>query len=210
MSAAAAPLFREEHARREADRLSMFVFLGSEIMLFGGLIALLAFDRIHHPAAAGVAAQHLKIWLGTANTAVLLTSSLLVAVAALMARAGQVRGVVANLIAAALLGLVFLGIKGVEYRLEYLEGLFPVIGPPSPLGDRPAQLFIGLYFIATALHAIHVSVGIGLLGWTATAVRRRKLSMPQHRTTVHIVGLYWHLVDVIWIFLYPMLYLARP
>jgi cytochrome c oxidase subunit 3 len=202
-------VFPDRDQRRGADRLGMFVFLGSEIMLFGGIFALLAFDRIHHPGAAAVAAQHLKIWFGTANTAILLTSSLLVAVAALAAREGRAKTVALTLALAVALGVAFIGVKGVEYRLEYLEGLFPVIGPPSPLGDRPASLFIGLYFISTALHAVHVSVGIALLSWAAIGVARGRLRVPQRRTTIHLVGLYWHLVDVIWIFLYPLLYLAR-
>ncbi|HET9159500.1 MAG TPA: hypothetical protein VFN88_02720, partial [Caulobacteraceae bacterium] len=168
-------VFPDQDQRRDADRLGMFVFLGSEIMLFGGIFALLAFDRIRHPGAAAAAAEHLKIWFGTANTAILLTSSLLVAVAALAAREGRAKTVTATLACAAALGVAFIGVKGVEYRLEYLERLFPVIGPPSPLGDQPASLFIGLYFISTALHALHVSVGVVLLGWASIGVARRRM-----------------------------------
>ncbi len=196
--------------RKRADTLGMFVFLASEIMLFGGLFAALFAYRILHPAAAAEAAQHLKLWFGTANTFILLTSSLLVALAVTAAREGR-RGATAGLLAvSAGLGLAFLAVKGCEYRLEYLDGLMPGIGPPSPLGNHPATLFISLYFVSTALHAVHVFVGVVLLAGTATGVGARHLKLPTRSNTVELVGLYWHLVDVIWIFLFPILYLARP
>jgi cytochrome c oxidase subunit 3 len=209
MNALAGP-FRDEDQRRRADELGMFVFLASEVMLFGGLLAALSFDRIRHPGAAAEAAQHLNLWLGTANTAVLLTSSLFVALAAVAARAGRAGATAVAFAGAAALGLAFLAIKGCEYRLEYLHGLMPGLGPPSPLGDRPASLFIGLYFASTAIHAVHVSVGVGLLAWAAYGAVRRRLALPERATTIALVGLYWHLVDVIWLFLFPLLYLARP
>jgi cytochrome c oxidase subunit 3 len=202
--------FEGRPARLEADTFGMFVFLASEVMLFGGLFAALAYDRLHHPGAAALAAPRLDIWLGGANTGVLLTSSLLVAIAAVGAREGARRWVVAGFAGAALLGVAFLAIKGVEYHKEYLEGLMPGLGPPSPLGAQPATLFISLYFIATALHALHVLVGIVLLTGTAIGVARRRLPLPARAATIHLMGLYWHLVDVIWIFLFPLLYLARP
>jgi cytochrome c oxidase subunit 3 len=148
--------------------------------------------------------------LGSANTAVLLTSSLLVALAVTLAKAGKSRPVAALLALSAALGVVFLIIKGCEYRLEYLDGLMPGIGPPSPLGNHPATLIISLYFVATALHAVHVSVGVVLLAGTATGVASKHLKLPARATTVELTGLYWHLVDVIWVFLFPLLYLARP
>jgi cytochrome c oxidase subunit 3 len=85
----------------------------------------------------------------------------------------------------------------------------PGIGPPSPLGDHPATLFISLYFVSTALHAVHVFVGMVLLAGTATGVGVRHLKLPARANTVELAGLYWHLVDVIWVFLFPILYLAR-
>jgi cytochrome c oxidase subunit 3 len=211
MSEAAARLepFAEPDQRRRADTLGMFVFLASEVMLFGGLFAALAVDRVRHPRAAIEAAGRLNIWLGTANTAVLLTSSLLVALAAVAARRGRPRAVAWLFAAAAALGVGFLVIKGFEYRLEYMEGLMPDLGPPSPFGARPPSLFIALYFISTALHGLHVSVGVVLLGGTAVAAGRRRLDLPRQAATVDLVGLYWHLVDAIWVFLFPVLYLAR-
>jgi cytochrome c oxidase subunit 3 len=212
MSAGAGQLgpFADRDQRRAADTFGMFVFLTSEVMLFGGLFAMLAFDRIHHPGAAAKAAQHLDLWLGAANTGVLLTSSLFVALGDLGAREGRRKGAAAGLFAGAALGLAFLVLKGVEYRVDYVEGLAPWLDPRSPLGARPAQLFIGLYYVATALHALHVAGGVALLAGAGVGVARGRLPLPARAETVRLVGLYWHLVDVIWVFLFPLLYLARP
>jgi cytochrome c oxidase subunit 3 len=212
MSASAADLkpFDSTVQRRRADTFGMFVFLSSEIMLFGGLFAALSAYRIAHPAAAVEAARHLKLWLGAANTLILLTSSLLVAMAVTLARDGRRKATALLFAVSAGLGVAFLVVKGCEYRLEYLDGLMPGIGPPSPLAGRPATLFISLYFVSTALHAVHVAVGVVLLTGTATGVASRRLALPARATTIELAGLYWHLVDVIWVFLFPILYLARP
>jgi cytochrome c oxidase subunit 3 len=201
--------FHEARQQREAGFLGMYIFLGSEIMLFGGVFAALWAYRLVHPQAAVEAAGHLKMWLGAANTAVLLTSSLFVALGVTCARAGARRMAALWLAAAAALGLVFLVIKGVEYRLEYLDGLMPGIGPQSPLRARPAALFIDLYFAATALHALHLTIGVGLIGTVAARLALRSARSAPKPVVVEFSGLYWHLVDVIWIFLFPILYLAR-
>lgn len=212
MTAAAdrAKPFPDADRRRGADTFGMFVFLTSEVMLFGGLFAMMAFDRIRHPAAAAEASQHLSLWIGTANTGILLTSSLFVALAGLAAREGRRRGAAWGLLGAAGLGLLFLVLKGTEYRVDYLDGVLPIVSPRSPVNAGPAQLFIGLYYVATVLHAVHVTVGVTLLTGVGVGVARGKLPMPARAETVHLAGLYWHLVDVIWVFLFPLLYLARP
>jgi cytochrome c oxidase subunit 3 len=197
----------EAEQQRAADFLGMYVFLASEVMLFGGLFAALSLYRAEHPAAAAEAAHHLDLWLGTANTAVLLTSSLFVALAVVFAKGGRKQISAAWLIGAAMLGLAFLAIKGVEYRTEYFEGLMPSAGPLSPLAARPANLFIDLYFVATGLHGIHLTIGVVVL--VVAALRQLRATDPTP-IVVEITGLYWHLVDVIWLFLFPVLYLARP
>jgi cytochrome c oxidase subunit 3 len=209
-SAAEQTAFTTTIQRKRADQFGMFVFLASEIMLFGGLFAAMAAYRILHPSAAGEAASHLNLWLGTLNTAILLTSSMLVALAVTLAGAGKREPVAALLAISAVLGLAFLAIKGCEYRAEYLDGLMPGIGPASPLGERPATLFISLYFVSTALHAVHVAIGVALLAGAAAGVANKRLALPSKVATIELVGLYWHLVDVIWVFLFPLLYLARP
>jgi cytochrome c oxidase subunit 3 len=190
--------------QREADFLGMYLFLASEIMLFGGIIALLFADRFRHPGAAEQAAARLNIWIGTANTAILLTSSLFVALAVVAARAGRAKATASWLIAAAILGLAFLGLKGVEYTEDFAEGVRPVLGRA-----QPGALFINLYFTATVLHAVHLTIGVGLLAWAGVRSGLGRVKLPGQSIVVEMTGLYWHFVDVVWVFLFPFLYLPR-
>lgn len=189
--------------QREADRLGMALFLASETMLFGavilGLLALRGFDA----EGFAQASARLSLPAGAANTALLLTSSLLVALAVEARARGGVRPAARRLLLAALLGAAFLAVKALEYRSEYAEGLMPGFGAPLP---RDVRLFMDAYFIATGLHALHVVVGLGLLGTMAWRLRGAD---PPGETTLGNIGLYWHLVDVVWVFLFPILYLSR-
>lgn len=190
----------------DSNRLGMYLFLASEVMLFGGLVAVLVAYRIVHPEHMAAASQRLDLLLGTVNTAVLLTSSACVAAAAAMAHDGRHRATLWWLIAATVLGLAFLAIKGVEYAKEYAEGLMPGVGPEAH-GLAPQELlFFHIYFAGTGLHALHLTVGAALLGGLAT---RHLLGRPPTAEAVEICGLYWHLVDVIWVVLFPALYLVR-
>ena len=195
--------------QRAADFMGMYVFLGTETMLFGAVLALTMAYRFAHPVASAQAARHMQIWIATANTGLLLTSSLFVALSVQAARAGQRRRVAGLLGVAFLLGLAFLGLKGWEYLLDFREGLAPGIGAPSVLRYGPAALFIDLYFVATAMHAIHLTVGLVILAWAARSVLRRRTRVPDQAIVVEMSGLYWHFVDVVWVFLFPIFYLAR-
>jgi cytochrome c oxidase subunit 3 len=195
--------------QREAAVIGMYVFLGSEIMLFGGLFVVALGLRLLHPREVVEASKHLHLWIGGANTAVLLTSSLAVARAVTATAAGRRRPAMLLLLAAAALGLAFLGIKAFEYHWEYAEGMLPAFGETTHFATPVERLFMDLYLIATALHALHVTVGVALLTGVATGIGRRWLVLPRRSIVVENSGLYWHLVDVIWIFLYPVLYLAR-
>jgi cytochrome c oxidase subunit 3 len=181
--------------QREAATMGMFVFLGSEIMLFGGLFAVALGLRLTHPREFIESSRHLHVWIGAINTAVLLTSSAAVALAVHAARARRPRATSVLLATAALLGVAFLGIKAYEYATEYGEGLL------LPAGGVQ-RLFMDLYLVSTGLHAVHVAVGAVLLATVAMVAPRRP-------TVVENTGLFWHLVDAIWVFLYPVLYLAR-
>jgi len=203
------PPYRDGAQQHEAALLGMFVFLGSEFMLFGGIFLSIAVVRLLHRAEAVEASKQLHVWIGAANTVVLLTSSFAVAVAVEAARKGLARIAILGLGAATLLGLLFLGIKGVEYAEEYAAGMLPGFGIPTALATPTAHLFMNLYVIGTALHAIHLAVGVLLLAGLATALARGQLRVPRRAILLENAGLYWHLVDVIWIFLYPLLYLAR-
>lgn len=201
--------FHRPAQQRRADFMGMYLFLATEIMLFGGLLGALFVIRLEHPEAVREASGHLKLWLGGANTAILLTSSLFMALAVLEARAGDARRTVRWLLLTAALGVVFLGVKGYEYFIEHREGLMPHFGPARELGDRSEWLFLNLYYIATSLHAFHLLSGIVVVTGLALRLARGWTPVPRRAVAVEMVGLYWHLVDVVWVFLYPLLYLAR-
>lgn len=195
--------------QRDATVMGMFVFLATEIMLFGGLFAVALVLRIMHPREVVEASKHLHIWIGAINTAVLLTSSLGVALAVHAAHSGARRAVVWLLAGSAVLGLLFLGIKAFEYSREYAEGVLPAFNVPGRFSNPVEHLFMNLYLISTALHAVHVTIGVVLLGAVSTGTARGWLRLPDRAIVVETSGLYWHLVDAIWVFLYPVLYLAR-
>lgn len=201
--------FQEPAQQREAAFLGMYVFLATEIMLFGGLFAGILVYRIRDTEAVHEAAGHLYLWLGGLNTAVLLTSSLFMALAVQSAREGRARPAIRRLLFAAVLGITFLTIKGIEYGLDYAEGLMPGVGPEFPLPRHVQELFINLYFVATGLHSVHLTIGILIVLGLAFRLWRGQARLPERRITVEMVGLYWHLVDIVWVFLYPALYLAR-
>lgn len=198
--------FNDITRQREADRLGMAVFLASEAMLFGALVMGLLALRTWEAAAFAATSERLSLLAGSANTTILLTSSLIVALGVEARAAQRTRPAAVLFGAAALLGLAFLAVKGVEYRREYLEGLMPGLGPRQDFASPGARMFMDGYFIATALHALHVLVGVAMLagcGW------RLRGDDPPATTTIENIGLYWHLVDIVWVFLFPILYLSR-
>ena len=200
-----APQFASVQHRDETAEFGMWVFIATEVLLFGGLVLSYFVYRHAYPQAFMAASRHTDILIGTANTAILLTSSFLVACAveALSMRAHTSR---ALLIGAAILGLLFITLKGFEYADEYREHLIPGINFAfdGPLANG-VELFFAFYFVATALHAVHMLVGIGLL--TIFAVRIDNAEESRTRTALHSAALYWHFVDVVWIFLFALIYL---
>ncbi|MDY0884419.1 cytochrome c oxidase subunit 3 [Dongia soli] len=201
--------FADPAQQHAADMLGMYIFLASEIMLFGGLFAVLFVCRILHPQEIAAASKELHLWIGGINTAILLTSSLAVAIAVQMARQGSRGAVIISIVTAAALGSGFLILKGIEYRLEYSDGLLPGFSTAAKFANPAAHLFMNIYLISTALHALHLSIGILLLAGLVWRLLRGSLPLPKRASVVEVSGLYWHLVDVIWIFLYPALYLVR-
>ncbi|HZZ85935.1 MAG TPA: cytochrome c oxidase subunit 3 family protein [Anaeromyxobacteraceae bacterium] len=192
----------------EAARLGMWLFLVSEVLLFTGLFTAYSVYRFLYAGVFEEASRHgVELWAGTTNTFVLITSSLTVALAFHFARLGRGRLAAALLVVSLLLGFVFLGIKAVEYTNHFHEGQLPgkyytfaeVQGPG-------ASMFFTLYFIMTGLHGAHVVVGMTVLAVMAVRAWREEFG-PEHYAPIEIAGLYWHLVDLIWIFLYPLLYL---
>ena len=182
------------------------MFLATEVLFFGVLFASYTVSRILHSQAFAAANHHTDVVLGSINTAVLLTSSLTMALTVRAGALGARRATSGWLVLTALLGVAFLVIKGVEYHKEYLEGLVPVIAfdYDGPYPDGVA-LFFFLYFVMTSLHALHLLIGIGVVS-TVTVLNIRCWFSPQYYTPVEFNGLYWHFVDIVWVFLYPLFY----
>ncbi|AXK82297.1 cytochrome c oxidase subunit 3 family protein [Pseudolabrys taiwanensis] len=193
--------------QHEAAQLGMWTFLATEILFFGGLVLAYLVYHYGYPQDFDAAARHTKIVLGTTNTAILLTSSFLVAWAVTAGKTGFGRGAAVLLAAAAGLGLIFLALKGLEYSEEYRERLVPALNFSFDAAHaRGAQLFFVFYFVATGLHAIHVAVGIAILLAIANRARQQRYSADYH-APLTVAGLYWHFVDAVWVVLYALIYL---
>lgn len=201
--------FEDLETQAHAARLGLWVFLASEVLLFGALFALFASYRTHYPAEFRQAvADNTKV-LGSINTAVLLVSSTLVACSVHALRSGKQRLCALLLGATMGLGLVFLAIKLTEYAQHFREGIYPGGSGRyfSAHGLRGFADFWSLYFGMTGLHAVHVTVGVVVLGTMLVGVLRGGLT-PRSSYRLELGATYWHLVDLVWIFLWPLFYLA--
>jgi cytochrome c oxidase subunit 3 len=203
--AAAAPQFDDAAQQREASELGIWAFLATEVLFFGALFVSYAVYRRAYPADFVTAARETDVVLGSLNTVILLTSSLTVAVAVKAARLGRNRATSIALLATIGLACGFLVVKAFEYRNDIAGALVP--GHGFRLSPPPTQIFWSFYWVATGVHALHVTVGIGVLT-TVFFLVRRGATDPRESGAVEIAGLYWHFVDIVWIFLYPMLYLV--
>lgn len=200
-----APQFEDAAQQRETALFGMWVFLATEVLFFGGLFMAYILYRHVYPVDFAVASRHTDLLYGTLNTGILLTSSLTMALAVHAAHNDRSASSLRCLLLTLLFAAGFLVVKGLEYHEDYLEHLVP--GPGFDSGLPPhAAIFFWLYWTMTGLHAIHVTVGIGVLSIIAWMTRRGKFSNAYY-TPVEIAGLYWHFVDLVWIFLYPLLYL---
>jgi cytochrome c oxidase subunit 3 len=200
--------FDDLEQQRHAGALGMWVFLATEIMFFGGLFLGYTVYRASYAPAFLDASRHLDLVLGSVNTAILISSSFTMALAVHAAQTGRRRWLLVFLLATAALGLVFLGIKFVEYAHKFEEHLFPGAGFRYPRADilAHAELFFSFYFAMTGLHAAHLVVGVAMLAVLAVMAALGRFS-PLYYTPVELGGLYWHFVDIVWIFLFPLLYL---
>ena len=201
--------FEDLAQQHEAARLGMWAFLATEVMFFGGLFTGYTVYRFLYPEAFHLASHHLDVALGTTNTAVLIGSSLTMALAIREAQLGRRRMQIAFLAATMVLGSVFLAIKGVEYHAKWTDHLLPGRSfDAAAFGAEGAhaRIFYSFYFAMTGLHAAHMVVGLGILAWIARRASRGDFT-PAHHSALEMSGLYWHFVDVVWIFLFPLLYL---
>src|SRR5919109_5322571 len=205
--------FDNMEQQREASFLGMWVFLITEIMFFGGLFtAYLVYRYLYYPAfAAG--SSSLDIFLGAFNTAVLIASSLTMALAVWSSQVGKQKLLILFLVLTLILGVTFLGVKVIEYHDKYVEHHIPGLNfhfvdevHHLKVDQGQAQMYFSLYFAMTGMHALHMIVGAGLL--TALIIMSlRGMFSPEWHTPVENIGLYWHFVDIVWIFLFPLLYL---
>ncbi len=198
--------FDDAEQQRNASTLGIWVFLVTEIMMFGGLFTAYVLYRSSYPEAFAAASHHLNATLGAANTIVLLSSSLSMALAVRASQVGSRWGTVAGLVVTIVLGCIFLGVKGYEYASKFEENLVP--GPffDLPGAEPQSELFFSLYFAMTGLHAVHMVIGVGVLATLVVMALRRRFDADYHNP-VEIGGLYWHFVDIVWIYLFPLLYL---
>ncbi len=199
--------FDDVKQQRWAAWLGMWVFLVTEMLFFSGLFTGYMVYRSMYPDVFAEASRHLQVWLGSINTAVLLCSSLTMALAVHAVQTGERRVLIGFLLLTMLLGTAFLGIKGLEYYKEYEDHLVPALNF-SYAGANPqkAELFFILYFFMTGLHAIHLTVGISVVAVMTVLAWRDRFSAARYMP-VENTGLYWHFVDIVWVFLYPLLYL---
>jgi len=203
--------YRDLDQQRETATLGMFVFLLTELMMFGGLFcAYLVYRTLYFPSFLE-ASKHMDLIIGAVNTGVLLCSSFTMALAVRAAQQGRRMTIVLCLLITLLFGCTFLALKGVEYYHHWYVHEVPGINfefsSSVPLVDAgKVQLFFALYFIMTGLHALHMLIGLGLVTWITIAAHRGRYS-PAYHNPVENVGLYWHFVDIVWIYLFPLLYL---
>ena len=200
--------FDDVEQQHGASWIGMWVFLATEVMFFGGMFMGYAVYRTAYPQAFASASNHLDIWLGTINTAVLICSSFTMALGVRSAQLDARKPLMIFLLLTIVLGAVFLGIKFTEYYFKFAEHLVPgsaFIFEETSLA-RQAEIFFSFYFAMTGMHAVHMLIGIGLLTALTLMASRGRFSAGYY-TPVELVGLYWHFVDIVWIFLVPLLYL---
>lgn len=202
------PHFDTAGQQRLASQLGIWTFLATELMFFGGLFTAYTIYRVMWPALFARASAELFMWIGAINTAVLLCSSFTMALAVHAHKQNRQRRTARLLLATAALGAAFLALKALEYFLDYREETIPGAAFNAGRWSEPgkAAMFFVLYFLMTGLHAAHVLIGVLVLTVSAWLVRAE--SRAARRNLVESVGLYWHFVDIVWLFLFPLLYLV--
>jgi len=209
--------FATEEQQKDASNLGMWIFLATEVMFFGGLFCAYLIYRRWYFGDFAAASASITVWLGALNTAVLICSSLTVVLAIWAAQTSQRALLLLMLALTMLFGLAFLGIKGIEYKQKFDEHHVPGATfsfdheeiPSQPghyANPQHAQIFFALYFIMTGLHALHMIVGLGIFSWLFWMAWKGRFT-PEYHTPLEIGGLYWHFVDIVWIYLFPLLYL---
>jgi cytochrome c oxidase subunit 3 len=203
--------FDDLDQQRDSAELGMWLFLATEVLFFGGLFLAYTLYRVQNEKAFADASAALNLPLGIFNTVVLLTSSLTMALAVHAAQTSHRKNLVRFLIATIVLGTAFLVIKGIEWHEDYVEDLIPFLTSHFHIhGQHPtlsaSKMFFNLYFLMTGLHGLHMVIGLGILVWYTLKARHGAFDGVRS-TPINLLGLYWHFVDIVWVFLFPFLYL---
>ena len=199
--------FDDLEQQAEADSLGMWVFLATEVLFFGGMFAAFMIYRSAYSDVFAQASKEMAVVLGGINTGVLLLSSLTVVLAVYAVKENDRRGLMRNLIFTILLGLTFLVLKSIEYTEHAENHLVPGIDfQYHGLDSQRAQIYFFMYYVMTGIHALHMLIGIGVMSVMLYGAYRNKYN-SQYYMPIEVSGLYWHFVDIVWIFLYPMIYL---
>ncbi len=199
----------ESHAHRDdvGSRLGMWLFLFTELILFGGMFLVYAVYRFSYPEEFQLAAQELDTFVGALNTIILLTSSLTVAMSITAIQQGRKEMAMFLVTTTILLALAFMVNKYFEWGHKFEVGLYPQ--GPELLTKQPGEiLYFGLYYVMTGLHALHVLIGVAVLANAVIAIARDRITSTSF-VRLESGALYWHLVDIIWIFLFPLFYLIH-
>ena len=201
--------FTEVRQQRHAATLGMWSWLLTELLLFAALFLVAMVLRILHPSSVQNAAHHLEYAIGAANTVVLIVSSLTMSGAIVTSRLGLQKPMVWCMLATAALGTLFLALKGYEWYLDYLDHLVPFMARPYDLaGDPYSILYVDLYYVATALHGFHLLTGVSIL-MVLTLQARAAGYLARHQNRIEVYGLYWHFIDLMWIMVYTIIYVAN-
>ena len=209
--------FATEEQQRDSASFGMWIFLATEVMFFGGLFCAYLIYRRWYFGDFAAASKSINAALGATNTAVLICSSLTVVLAIWAAQTARRGLMIVMLVLTMLFGVAFLGIKGIEYKDKFEEHHVPSVSfsfdhkqipghPGQYANPQHAQIFFSLYFIMTGLHALHMVVGLGIFTWLLSMAWKGRFT-PHYHTPLEIGGLYWHFVDIVWIYLFPLLYL---
>jgi cytochrome c oxidase subunit 3 len=194
--------------QHDTAEFGMWIFLATELMLFGGLFTAYTVYRTVYPDGFAEGSRHMDLFYGAPNTVILLLSSLTMALGVRASQLGERRSLFRYLVITAVLGVIFMLVKGAEYLKHYQDGMVPGLNwEYAGANANAVQLFFVGYFVMTGLHAIHLLIAIGIVVVTAVLARRGTFEPPERHTPVEMVGLYWHFVDMIWTFLFPLLYL---
>ncbi|KAB8030999.1 cytochrome c oxidase subunit 3 family protein [Fluviispira multicolorata] len=204
--------FKSMSQQTAAGKLGMWIFMAQELLFFSGLFCAYGFMRFMYPDMVTQGQSSMDWRLGGINSVILLVSSLTMSLCVRSARSNNKAGTVKFLVATMICGLLFLVIKGSEWGMHFHEGYFPgkFFNPVAhaEIQDPLAHIFFGLYYVMTGMHGLHIVVGLGLMTWMLVRANRGEFSSENY-VSLENTSLFWHLVDIVWIFLYPLLYLAK-